>query len=95
MTEHDLIKKAKEELTKEGGVAWSGSTWSDIFGIFDIVFLNARGLTSYYQVSTLDHRWSRQNKIDKFVAKNLTALPPRSYLMLWDYKANHFVYELL
>lgn len=95
MNEGTLIKKAKTELTKEGGMAWSGSTWTDIFGIFDIVYLDPRGRTSFYQVSTVDHHWARRLKIDNYLRKNITPLPPRAYLMLWDYKANQFVYELL
>lgn len=93
MTEQSLIKLAKEILTEDGGAAWSGSTWSDIFNIFDVIYISPDGYrTSYYQVSTKDHRWARLNKIHNWKTK-MGALPERSYLMLWNYKLNDFEIE--
>jgi len=95
MNEALLIQKAKKELTKNGGFAWSGSAWSDIFHIFDILYISPGGLyTSYFQVSTQDHRWARLNKINKW-KREYGGLPERSFLMLWNYKLNAFEIEPL
>jgi hypothetical protein len=93
MIERHIIQKAIMELTKNGGYAWSGTSWKDIFGIFDICSISENGVVSFYQVSTKDHRWSRIKKIDAFRA--LHPMPRFSYLMLWDYKANQFQIESL
>jgi len=92
MDERSLIIKAKNLLTREGGFAWSGARWTDIFGIFDILYISPAGETSYYQVSTKDHRWSRLQKLEGF-RKKQGALPARSFLMLWDYNLNDFEIE--
>lgn len=89
MNEKELIAKAKDFLTQAGGMAWAVRTGHDIFGIFDIVYLSPAGRTSFYQVSTTDHKWSRSIKILNFKTK-YGALPERSYLMLWNYQANQF-----
>jgi len=94
MNEAQLITKAKNLLTKEGGVAWSGTAWKDVFGIFDVIYLSPDNQTSYYQVSTKDHRWSRLTKIFQF-RNRYGALPEHSYLMLWDYQLNDFNVEKL
>lgn len=94
MNERSLLKLAKERLTKKGGIAWSGSSWKDIFGIFDILYIDERGRSAYYQISTKDHRWARMRKIDEFVKKN-KILPRPAYLMLWNYKINDWEIEAL
>ena len=93
MNELDIIRKAKNLLTINGGVAWSGTAWKDVFGIFDIIFIAPDGTSHYYQVSTKDHRWSRMKKIDDWRAKH--PMPLNSYLMLWNYKINDFEVEKL
>jgi hypothetical protein len=94
MDERSLIKKAKDYLTMDGGVAWSGSTFRDVFTIFDIIYLSPDGDVSFYQVSTKDHRWQREMKIIEFKNK-VGVLPKRSYLMLWDYRIDQFVFKNL
>lgn len=91
MTEKELIKRAKKNITKEEGVAWF-RTGKDIFGIFDIVYIDGRGKVSLVQVTTIDHKWDHKQKISKWL--QLTGIvPQRAYLMLWDYKINDFIIE--
>jgi hypothetical protein len=92
MKEKELLTKAKHMLTEHGGLAWSVRTGHDVFGIFDIIYLSPAGYTSYYQVSTSDHRWQRKYKIMAFRTKH-GDLPPRSFLMLWNYAVNNFEFE--
>ena len=93
MDEQHLIKNAIVELTRKGGMAWATYHHRDIFGVFDIIHVNDAGQSSYYQVSTKDHRWSRLHKIDCLRQKH--TLPYASYLMLWDYSAAQFIIESL
>ena len=93
MNEPELIKRASDELTKNGGVAWF-RRGRDVFGIFDIVYLDELGRTNYFQISTIDHKWAREGKIQKFIKKH-GIVPQHAYLMLWDYKANQFVTKII
>lgn len=95
MSEQELISKAKNTLTKRAGTAWSGARWTDIFGIFDIIYWNPHEAPSpsYFQVSTKDHRWARLQKIYKFAADHEGKLPAPCYLMLWDYSRRDFEIE--
>lgn len=92
MNEKTLVEKAKNLLTIRGGYAWSGARWIDVFGIFDVVYCAPSGLVSFYQITTKDHRWARSQKIIDFINRN-GALPERSYLMMWDYRINDFIFE--
>jgi hypothetical protein len=96
MTEKQLITKATEAIVKAegGGLAWASYHGRDIFGIFDIIYLGPLGDTSYFQVSTVDHKWQRSTKINEF-KKTHGALPSQSYLMLWDYQSNDWKIEQL
>lgn len=94
MSEQDIIKKAKEKLTYNGGVAWSGARWSDIFTIFDIIYYYPNTQPQFYQVSDKTHRWARLNKIHKWTERH-GPLPAQSYLMLWNYAINDFEIEKL
>jgi hypothetical protein len=95
MREKELLKMATERILRtEDGVVWTVRTGHDIFGIFDIIYLGPLGDTSYFQVSTVDHKWQRSTKINEF-KKTHGALPSQSYLMLWDYQSNDWKIEQL
>ena len=93
MKEEELIKRASKQLTKNGGVAWF-RRGRDVFGIFDIVYLDEAGRTHYFQISTIEHQWQREHKIRKFI-DGCGIVPQHAYLMLWDYKANQFITKII
>jgi hypothetical protein len=92
MKEKDLIAKAKEYLTRNGGVAWSGIRNKDIFGIFDIAHLREDGTVTFHQITTKEHMPDRRWKIEKFEEDNRVRCPACS-IMGWDYGANDWVIE--
>jgi len=106
MKENEIIKLALKKLEKQGKIPWvsykrTGFAQQDIFGIFDIVYLQNDKTTlgdtfaGFIQVTTRHHISDRRKKIYSFFTRAGILVPPRCYIWAYDRTTGGFTEERL
>lgn len=108
MKEIEITKAAQKELDKEGKIWWiaykrTGFAQQDIFGIFDIVYLQHGTNTAppigtsvgFIQCTTKHHLSDRRKKIRDFFKSKGICIPARCFVWAYDSDRKSFIKELI
>jgi hypothetical protein len=107
MRENDILKLAILELDMQGKLWWiaykrTGFAQQDIFGIFDIIYLqhdaNKTGPSfgtsvGFIQCTTKHHLSDRRKKIRNFFMEKNIPIPPRCFVWAYDSDRASFIKE--
>lgn len=87
MKERDLEKLAVQKFDPNEWILWFPKKEeflrTDIFNVFDFLALNRwSGQIRFYQITTIQHRAERYNKIMEWIVSNMVK---KGYFYLWCY----------
>lgn len=100
MTEKQIMAKVKEELEADGVWFWVAHKspyypQSDIFGIFDVVYLDHAGNQGFIQATSKSHLSHRRNKIVGAFRTKRVPIPARVQVWAYDSDAKGFIKETI
>ncbi len=103
MREKDILKLAEQELRLAHKIPWiavkrTGFAQQDIFGIFDIVYLEHDDKGTYagfIQCTTHHHIGDRRKKIVAYFRREKIAVPKRCFVWGYDSSRKRFTKEIV
>ena len=104
MKEKDIFNKIEAEIKAVGGISWAVHAGpgrarftekTDIFGIFDMIYINHTGGVGFIQATTAGHETQRRSKIYNFFTDTRIEMPPNCWLYSWDKVKDGMIKERL
>jgi hypothetical protein len=104
MTEKKLFSMIEKDINATGGITWAvhvGTTnarfreKTDIFGVFDMIYIMHTGVVGFIQTTTKGHEANRRRKIYNFFNDVGVGMPPNCWLYTWNAKDEGFIKERL
>jgi hypothetical protein len=104
MTEKLLFSKIEKDISATGGISWAVHAGTgrarftektDIFGVFDMVFIQRGGAVGFIQATVKGHEASHRAKIYNYFHDVGVDMPANCWLYTWAPKVGGFIKERL